>query len=403
MAIDTTAIVVVATTRQYTRIGTDTKVCTNTISACDTLNSTPSVVNCTVSNNKQRTWEVGPCISTTVIDPSAYTLQCTSIQNDLCSLTWNDAAGNPVTKQGCPSWAQNTYDTEPIVSCTFKYSDFLTCKGTAQTCEEENSIISVAAINAYTRKYGAGGDFSEQNMDSLYNNLLPAACFTPTTEDCKTDSYVIKDGEEINYHIGPMQKCSMLNTTTELGSLCYDWYKSNYSPAMERLVGDYCETNGVTFNASGEVIMPTPYFETGSWSKVSQDCLCVLRSNDKTYQEARSALGIVYADACWYKPCVPDTVQLKPDITMFDPSCPSYICSNIVNIVDKSNENEDTVINYNVQASINCGPAPTLASTSTFDADKFKSSIRIVFIFIIIMFIVLCIVILLMSSGSTAS
>jgi hypothetical protein len=183
--------------------------------------------------------------------------------------------------------------------------------------------------------------------------------------------------------------------------MCFDWYKTKYSPAIESMVWSYCDRFG-KYDDKGVRIIPVPYDPNPAsgappldkhWADVSQDCLCTLRNQTKEYRDLREFMGVVYQDACWYTPCTPDSVQLKSDVLMFNPACPTTICQNIVNIIDTKDLGDDSSgneINYYIQQSVNCAPSGSTTSELTkMNTDKFQRTIKFILYFILVVFVIL--------------
>jgi len=274
-------------------------------------------------------------------------IECTTIQQELC----DKVNGLRTTAQ----WADNTMSMDLLVTCPFKVEDMIkTCQqtggcGGAETFEiihtengvsqltdyiaiDENATYEI--IRQYLNTYGEN-EFQANNIQSLQNNLFPIICFQPTTV-CRNNSSTGK----------PMERCSMIYSSSELGGLCFDWYMSDYSGLMAQRVDVYCSA----FTGSD-----IQWWEDNNGERdpmadfISQDCECVNRFSNPTYQIIREASNVVFNDACWYKPCIPDFNQLKPEINMFSPTCPTTICAQIVNIVNSSIGGD-----LNVNQYINC-------------------------------------------------
>jgi hypothetical protein len=357
--------VVKAIARQYTKTDVPSQQCTTNMNACGADN---------------RVWQVGSCIENNVLNPEKVSLECTGIQPTICEIDRAEI-------QGESEWYSQSLITQPLVQCTFKVSDFYKCvdsSGAAAPCglgTEIDTEGSYSAIRSYIDKYGTG-EFAEQNMRELYNNVFPEVCFKKT-DVCRVDgSLVDEDGIPISSN---MDHCSTVNSSTDLGAICFDWYKTYYSPAMERRVVNYCDKEGT--DNSGFPVFPTD----PDWSTVSQDCLCSLRLSNPTYVQIRQATGVVYPDACWFTPCIPDSVQLKPDITMFNPSCPTTVCQNIINVISEGGEGG---FGGGVNQYINCSPTGTTAQVDAeLSSERFKASVTTMYVIVLIVFFVLVIAI----------
>ena len=353
-----------AIARQYTKTDAPSKPCTNNIYTCG-------------ANN--RVWQVGACVDTdNILYPDKVSLECTGIEPIICEIDRGEI-------QGDSEWYSQSLITQPLVQCTFKVSDFYKCvdpNGQSAPCglgTEIDTDGSYSAIRSYIDKYGVG-EFAEQNMRELYNNVFTEVCFKKT-DVCRVDGS-LSDQSGIPTSSN-MDHCSTINSSTELGATCFDWYKTYYSPAMERRVVNYCEKEG-TDNNGFPVLPGDP-----AWENVSQDCLCSLRLSNPSYVDIRQSTGVVYPDACWFTPCIPDSVQLKPDITMFNPSCPTTVCQNILNVISSG-----TSLSGEVNQYINCSPSGT---TSQLDAElnseRFKASVTTMYVIVLVVFVVLIIAI----------
>lgn len=344
------------------------------------VNANPPVAGCSSSNlfcgDDDRVWATSACINADgALEPDKTQLNCTAIKPDICRLT--DQITDPN-----PQWYSQSLVTQPIVECEFNVDDFVLCKDdngrTACTRSTSNMFLdtgaSYEAIHEYIRKFGVG-EFGDQNMNELFNNVLSKACFVPSDE-CRPD---ITTGSQ-------MSKCSTINSSSDMGALCYDWYKSTYSPAMERRVNLYCEEYG---KFGTQAIWPGDT----DWDKVSQDCMCALRLENPTYQTMRQTSTVVYPDACWFTPCIPDSIQLKPDITMFDPTCPTTVCQNIVTFIDNDgNVNNDP--NVNIDQYVNCAPGGTKTEIEAeLSSESFKNTVVVMFVIILVAFFLLLIAI----------
>jgi len=347
-----------------------------------------SLQNCTSDSNAcnpGRIWETESCFEGT-LNPSQFKVICTEIDRTVCEVPLYDGVFT-----GKPSWNNSSYTDQAIVDCQFKAKDFLVCQDGTDTCfngESEVDVdVSYEKIQAWIEKYG-NNSYGAQNIQSLNDNVLSWACFLPVENQCRIDSInVDPSGVPLT---SPMKRCSMINSATQLGALCNDWYKTYYGPAMEVRVSDYCCRYGT--NSKGQPVFPeNPEWNDGT---ISQDCTCVLRWGNETYVDLRKYLGVAYNDACWFKPCLPDSPQLKPDQTMLNPTCPTQICQNIINTVTNVENSSDVDVNWNINAYVNCNDSGSSSFSNEQTQTKFKNSyiIMLIVILIIVVFAVVVII-----------
>jgi hypothetical protein len=310
---------------------------------------------CSVDNNK--IFNVQFC--NTQGSEISQSVTCTELNEELCSAI-EDVPG-PIGV-----WSDNTPSIDLLITCNYKASDFVVyCEDPEGNCpstfeivqrgEEDtddgdiyeiddydaiDEIETYKRIRQYLNTYGEN-EFQANNILAIQNNLYPFLCFQPTT--------VCRDNSATGV---PMERCSMIYSSSELGGLCFDWYLSEYNGLMAQRIDTYCAqfTDPTIIwweDANGERD-PLADFS-------SQDCDCVNRFSNPTYQIMREATNVVFNDACWYKSCIPDYNQLKPEINMFNPTCPSTICAQIINVVNSSIGRD-----LNVNQYINCSTSYTL-------------------------------------------
>ena len=305
-------------------------------------------------DNNERIFSVSFCNTTD--EQISQIVRCAKLQTELC----DGISGVDIERPGFATWKSNVPSTDLLLTCNFKSSDFLKLCDDTGECESTFKIIdnsvddyepidyvaidenaTYKAVAEYMNVYGEN-EFQGNNIQSLRNNLFPTMCFVPTTT-CRDNSSTGK----------PMELCSMIYSSSELGGLCFDWYLSEYNGLMAQRIDAYCsnftERNIQWWpNEYGEVDPRYPEYS-------SNDCECVNRFSEPTYQIMREATNVVYNDACWYKVCIPDYNQLKPEINMFNPTCPSIICTQIVNIVNSTIGRD-----LNVNQYINCSTSYTI-------------------------------------------
>jgi len=315
-------------------------------------------------------------------------IQCSNYDVKLCEAV-------PTVKPNSTSfWRDNSASTDLMISCKFNLDSMIVrcgednCKSTYfeifdnNKCDGDDDCIPYTSYNAinenatfanirqYLNTYGSN-EFKSDNIQSLQDNLFPTLCFSPSNTCRNNSSTGI-----------PMEKCSMIYSSSELGGLCFDWYVSQYNGLMAQRIDAYCNTYSTTDlqwwpDETGNV---DPVYTEFS----SNDCECVNRFSEPNYQLMRQSTNVIYNDACWYTVCIPDYNQLKPEITMFDPTCPSSICAQIVNVVNSSIGKD-----LNVNQYINCSTSTSVEQ----DLQKtFNSTLMIVifiFVSVLILFLIL--------------
>ena len=213
--------------RQFKREGDVSATCVTSVNGCDE------------EEVGLRVWQTSACVEDEKLSPEKITLKCTKIEQGLCTLLDGGILGED------DKWYAQSLVTQPIVECTYDSTAFYKCKIGDEEVNCSDNIIgssidvkySSEAIQSYISKYGIG-EFADYNMQELYNKVFTDACFTATT-DCRIDTALVdEDGFPTTSN---MELCSLINGSSDLSALCFDWYKSYYSPAMERRVMDYCE------------------------------------------------------------------------------------------------------------------------------------------------------------------
>lgn len=366
---------VTATVRQNTRNAGEVTGCTVSFDYCQ--------------NRNQKIFTVQPCASTSSSGVPSQVLECAKLDENLCKAIPNV---NPDSSSG---WKTDSAYTDLLVSCNFSLEELIVrCNETncrSQTfeivdnvnCDDEqnkngcrdgmfysyNAIdenATYANIKAYLNSYGTN-EFRANNISSLQENLYPTLCFLP--------SNTCRDNSSTGV---PMERCSMIYSSSELGGLCFDWYITQYNGLMAQRIDTYCNQYSSTELAwwpdkNGAV---DPVYTEFS----SNDCECVNRFSEPNYQIIREQSKVIFNDACWYTVCIPDYNQLKPEINMFDPSCPTTICAQIVNVV-----NSKVGRDINVNQYINCSTSYNIEQELQ---ETFNSTLLIV---VIIFFAAFCV------------
>lgn len=359
----------------------------------------------------KRVWSSSACSLEDRLVPDEMAVLCTGIEPTLCELVYRNGEGDPVIQPGKGIWNPQSLPTQLVVDCAWAARDMVTCCDRDGNPADPVSCIitkptptwfvnqeeTYARIRSYLDQYGRGANAAE-NIQNLNDNVLSWVCFLPSLE-CRNDTVGITPGNlEDDSQAGlpltePMKMCSMVNSSTPMGALCYDYYRSNFNASMEWRVEQYCSTYGVR---DGQPVYPQEDGNTDGWDSgdYTQDCLCSQRWGIPSYGQVRKATGVVYEDACWFRPCIPDSNQLKPDIGMFSPTCPTTICQNIVNSIINVDDSENVVVDWDFSQYVNCSSGSTSSLVATeAAANEVKTSLKAFFIFAIVAFILLALVI----------
>lgn len=172
------------------------------------------------------------------------------------------------------------------------------------------------------------GEVKDRNIKTYNEVIMPQFCFRMADpKDC-TNNFLPNPGETEACK-GGLKGCSILNSTTESGKLCSDWRTEvgqGSTPFLTAMT-KFCANEG----------------------QCSKDCLCTNRASvDPVYQSIREdEEGPQTFDMCWYAPCQnappyfipknqlpkPGSTNSKSTTTVGAPQCPTFICTQITNIV----------------------------------------------------------------------
>jgi hypothetical protein len=189
------------------------------------------------------------------------------------------------------------------------------------TCFFDTSKIdNKAQVDNYIKKFGA----SDEIMRIFCSSMQTTGCYTdPTTG-------------------APMTKCSRVRQKGVAGDTCRAWFNNRTSAQKDTLMNNVCGSN-----------LDAP------------ECKCVMRGHDEIYRSIGSIKDI--NDGCWWVPCKDSTNFFVPD-SVKKPTCPSAVCSAVLNVVQDRDVNINNVANY-----ISCNLTPPTTFECTADG-KCKES-----------------------------
>ena len=154
-------------------------------------------------------------------------------------------------------------------------------------------------------------------------------------------------------------KCSRLKSTDDTGSFCRLWFEEQHPSVKTATIQDYCLVN-----------------ET-------DDCKCVNRYKNSEYKKIKKSSP--YNDGCWFDACSnKDSIYLVPP-DLVNPTCPTQICQQILDIANANNVNVDNIKNE-ISCFNSAPPQPPAVDKSTF-LKKYKKWILGIILLIIFMLI----------------
>lgn len=253
------------------------------------------------------------------------------------------------TVQALSNWDPNHQaPLDWVVQCNYKLSDIV---------QLDNEQLT-RFVDTYRRVFTTSPEFTDQNTLVLEKTLFQFVCFR-ISEHCRYDSNYLS-GNASDYL--PKAACSMINSAEPLGVECFNWYRNHYTTQMQQQIVYFCATSQQNGNP--------------------QDCVCVNRINDPVYRATKTVIDPKIDDACWYKPCAPDSAQLKASGNMFTPVCATVACSAVADIqgVDDSQ----------VKQYVNCSNLTATSESYTAQSSSaFLAFILLLIIVVVLIFIII--------------
>lgn len=214
------------------------------------------------------------------------------------------------------------------VVCQYLNTDF---KTTAQVTVWRNTFLFDNSIDPNIRA---------ENQQVYDNIIMPYFC-KQKADDADCIDFTLSPTGTTSCPNG-LTGCSNFSSKGDAGTLCNDWLNKNRNLAFST-TQEFCNEN-----------------------VCAQDCLCYNRAAvDPIYDAVVSGGGkkpgpgnTPVIDACWYLPCKNTPPYLQPFDQQVSNSCPTFICDQIINVVDDSN------ININIASqTITCSIPPPSGPT----------------------------------------
>ena len=311
----------------------------NVVEPVQTTDCAASYVSC---SQDHKVFDVSICPHNT----SQYSYICTRPDPRICEIKNGEEVlmGMDATAE----WDSGRAANDLVVRCKYPITEFLVKEVEIDGKLQADYDLSAQKIRFFNDQY-ATGDFGNENINSMSNTLFPVMCFSQTTT-CPFD-YTNIDTEHPSGQ--QMDRCSNVNSTSDLGGMCATWYKSSYSPAMESRIARYAEEHKGLNN---------------------DDLRCVNRHESPEYNQLAQSLGVSFNPGCYWAACVPGSPQLKPSEHILHPTCAENVCLSVVNILNNSDSYTNTT--YNIVQNTTCGAvAATDVELAEFDSSAFLNSL----------------------------